>query len=118
MQGGTAVDVGWLVGPLWEGYHEKMLKGHLPDTYPETYITKYTSIRRLFRVSGGTAVDVVPPVADPEVQVRVQPCRFTPAFSSSGVRINRTCQVTALSTGSRAPCCLRVLVYSVIYDSG
>ena len=35
--------VGWLNG-LWEGYHEsRRCSG---DTYPESYITKYPSIRR------------------------------------------------------------------------
>jgi len=33
-----------LAGPLWEGYHES--KRCSRDTYPESYITKYTSIRR------------------------------------------------------------------------
>jgi len=31
--------------PLWEGYHES--RGCSRDTYPESHITKYTSIRRL-----------------------------------------------------------------------
>jgi len=35
--------VGW-VRPLWEGYHESRRCSR--DTYPESYITKYTSIRR------------------------------------------------------------------------
>ena len=30
--------------PLWEGYHES--RRCTRDTYPESYITKYTSIRR------------------------------------------------------------------------
>ena len=33
--------VGWL---NWEGYHESRRCSR--DTYPESYITKYTSIRR------------------------------------------------------------------------
>ena len=33
-----------LVGPLWEGYHESRRCSR--DTYPESYITKHTSIRR------------------------------------------------------------------------
>ena len=40
--------VGWLngfAGPLWEGYRESRRCSR--DTYPESYITKYTSIRRL-----------------------------------------------------------------------
>jgi len=36
-----------LVGPLWEGYHES--KTCSRDTYPESYVTKYTSIRRQIR---------------------------------------------------------------------
>ena len=32
------------MGPLWEGYHESRRCSR--DTYPESYITKYTSIRR------------------------------------------------------------------------
>jgi len=31
-------------GPLWEGYHES--RRFSRDTYPESYITKYTSMRR------------------------------------------------------------------------
>ena len=34
-----------LVGPLWEGYHES--KRCSIDTHPESYIIKYTSIRRI-----------------------------------------------------------------------
>ena len=34
--------VGWLNG--WEGYHES--RRFSRDTYPESYITKYTSVRR------------------------------------------------------------------------
>ena len=33
-----------LVGPLWEVYHESRRCSRY--TYPESYITKYTSIRR------------------------------------------------------------------------
>ena len=33
-----------LAGPLWEGYRESRRCSR--DTYPESYITKYTSIRR------------------------------------------------------------------------
>ena len=33
-----------LVGPLWEGYHESRRCSR--DTHPESYITKYDSIRR------------------------------------------------------------------------
>jgi len=33
-----------LVGPLWEGYHESRRCSR--DTYPESYITKYSSMRR------------------------------------------------------------------------
>ena len=32
-----------LVGPLWEGYHES--SRCFRDTYPESYITKFTSLR-------------------------------------------------------------------------
>jgi len=34
---------------LWEGYHESRRCSR--DTYPESYITKYTSIRRLTPVN-------------------------------------------------------------------
>ena len=37
--------VGWLNGPFWKGYHESRRCSR--HTYPESYITKYTSIRRL-----------------------------------------------------------------------
>ena len=40
---GSSLDT--LVGPLLEGYHES--RRCSKDTYPESYITKYTSIRRL-----------------------------------------------------------------------
>ena len=33
------------VGPLWKGYHESTKCSR--NTYPESHITKYTSIRRL-----------------------------------------------------------------------
>jgi len=38
-------------GPLWEGYHESRRCSR--DTYPESYITKYTSIRRSTRERQG-----------------------------------------------------------------
>ena len=38
-----------LVGPLWEGYHESRRCSR--NTHPESYITKYTSIRRLRDIS-------------------------------------------------------------------
>jgi len=34
-----------LAGPLWEGYRESRICSR--DTYPESYIPKYTSIRRI-----------------------------------------------------------------------
>ena len=37
-----------LVGPLWEGYRESRRCSR--DTYPESYITKYTSVRRIHDV--------------------------------------------------------------------
>ena len=40
-----------LVGPLWEGYHESRRCSR--DTYPESYITKHTSIRRILGHRGG-----------------------------------------------------------------
>ena len=44
----------WWWKPLWEGYHER--RRCSSDTHPESYITKYTSTRRLRKVcqdSGG-----------------------------------------------------------------
>jgi hypothetical protein len=43
-------------GFLWEGYHERRRCSR--DTYPESYITQYTSIRRLF-IKGSTCVEGV-----------------------------------------------------------
>jgi hypothetical protein len=34
----------WARAPLWEGCHEH--RRYSRDTYPESYITEYTSIRR------------------------------------------------------------------------
>ena len=39
---GGLIDSGSI--PLWGGYHESRICSR--DTYPESYITKYTSIRR------------------------------------------------------------------------
>ena len=36
---------------LWEGYHESRRCSR--DTYPESYITKFTSIRRVTKPGGG-----------------------------------------------------------------
>ena len=52
--------VGWLngysfitsTGALWEGYHESRRCSR--DTYPESYITKYTNVRNRNVQSGAT----------------------------------------------------------------
>jgi len=43
-----------LMGPLWEGYRESRRCSR--DTYPESYITQYTSIRRKYEPAIGPRI--------------------------------------------------------------
>ena len=47
-KGGSEAEIGVLAdfnwGSGWEGYHK--IRKSSKDTYPESYFTKYTSIRR------------------------------------------------------------------------
>jgi len=43
------------VGPLWKWYHRSRRCSR--DTYPESFITKYTSVRRQVRGGGLSAVE-------------------------------------------------------------
>ena len=45
ISGRDKLRVGWLTKVSWEGYHESRRCSR--ETYPESYITNYTSIRRL-----------------------------------------------------------------------
>ena len=50
-----------LVGPLWDGYYEGRRCSR--DTYPESYVTKYTSIRRINLIHGRNRNRLQPPTA-------------------------------------------------------